>query len=240
MKGIAMPSVPRWQYNERKFSGVDYSRSDAVAAYDSKHRRFRDYVKSTEEILRRLSLTADSTVIDLGSGTGAFALHAAKKCRTVYAVDISAAMLDSCRQQAAKAGLTNIVFCHGGLLTYEHSAEAADAAVCVAVLHHLPDFWKGVALTRCGHMLKPGGRFYLFDIVFPSHEPRLDQKIDEWITAMGTMADAHVAEEAVVHARDEFSTYDWIMEGILTRSGFRIDTAEYGQGFQTAYVCTKR
>jgi hypothetical protein len=44
----------------------------------------------------------------------------------------------------------------------------------------------------------------------------------------------------VVRARDEFSTYDWIMEGIITRSGFRIDTAEYGEGFQTAYVCTKR
>ena len=148
-------------------------------------------------------------------------------------------MLEYCRQQAEKEGVTNIVFCHGGLLTYEHPAEAADAAVCVAVLH-LPDFWKGMALARCGRMLKPGGRFYLFDIVFPSHEPRLDEKIDEWIMALGTMADARVAEEAVVHARDEFSTYDWIMEGLLTRSGFRIDTAEYGNGFQAAYVCTKR
>jgi len=235
-----MRPVPRWQYNEKKFSGVDYSRSDEVAAYDSRHRKFRDYAKSTEEILRRLALTADSTVIDLGSGTGAFALHAARSCRTIYAVDISAAMLDYCRQQAEKEGVTNIVFCHGGLLTYEHLAESADAAVCVAVLHHLPDFWKGMALARCGRMLKPGGRFYLFDIVFPSHEPRLDEKVDEWITALGTMADARVAEEAVVHARDEFSTYDWIMEGLLTRSGFRIDTAEYGHGFQAAYVCTKR
>ena len=235
-----MPSGPRWQYNESKFSGVDFSRSDEVAAYDRKHQRFRDYTKSTEEILRRLSLTADSTVIDLGSGTGAFALHAAKTCRTIYAVDISAAMQDYCRQQAAKAGLTNIVFCCAGLLTYEHSAEAADAAVCVAVLHHLPDFWKGVALTRCGRMLKPGGRLYLFDIVFPSRETHLPQKIDEWIATVETMADAYVAEEAVVHARDEFSTYDWIMEGILTRSGFDIDAAEYGQGFQAVYVCTKR
>jgi putative AdoMet-dependent methyltransferase len=235
-----MPSVPRWQYNEMKFPGVDYSRSDEVAAYDSMHRKFRDYTKSTEEIIRRLSLNADSTVIDLGSGTGAFALHAARKCRIVYAVDVSAAMLDYCRQQAAKAGLTNIVFCQGGLLTYEHPAESADAAVCVAALHHLPDFWKLAALTRCCRMLKPGGRFYLFDIVFPSNEPHLHQKIDEWIKTIETMADARLAEEAVVHAREEFSTYDWIMEGIITRSGFHIDTAEYGKGFQTAYVCTKR
>ena len=234
-----MAELPRWQYNEHKYSGVDYSQGDEVAAYDRMHRKFRDYAKSTEEILCRLALTADSAVIDLGAGTGAFALHAAKRCRTVYAVDISAAMLEYCRQQAAGEGLTNIVFCHGGLLTYEHSAEPADAAVCVAVLHHLPDFWKAVALARCGHMLKPGGRFYLFDIVFPSHEPQLRQRIDEWILSIETMADVRLAEEAVVHARDEFSTYDWIMEGLLTRSGFRIDAAEYGKGFQAAYVCTK-
>lgn len=234
-----MPSVPRWQYDETKFSGVDYLRRDEVAAYDRMHKKFRDYEKSAEEIIRRLSLSADSTVIDLGSGTGAFALHAARKCRTVYAVDVSDAMLDYCRQQATKEGVNNIVLCHAGLLTYEHQAEPADAAVCVAVLHHLPDFWKAVALTRCCRMLKPGGRLYLFDIVFPSRESTLPEKIDEWVMAIEAMADARLAEEAVVHARDEFSTYDWIMEGLLTRSGFHIDTAEYGQGFQTSYVCTK-
>jgi len=54
------------------------------------------------------------------------------------------------------------------------------------------------------------------------------------------MADDRLAEEAVVHVRDEFSTYDWIMEGIIRSSGFQIDTAEYRQGFQTTYICTRR
>lgn len=235
-----MASARKWQYNEMKFSGVDYSRMDEVAAYDSMHRKFRDYRTSSDEILRRLSLGSHSTVIDLGSGTGAFALHAATRCRTVYAVDISDAMLEYCRQQAAREGLGNIVFCHGGLLTYEHTGELADAAVCVAVLHHLPDFWKVAALTRCSAMLKPGGRLYLFDIVFPSGVSDLPQRIEEWIASIETLADARLAREAVLHARDEFSTYDWIMEGILRQSGFHIDSAEYGKGFQTAYVCTRR
>ncbi len=235
-----MNPAPKWQYDEKKYSGVDYSSIDEVAAYDSMHKKFRDYSKSSEEIIRRLSLDSNSTVIDLGSGTGAFALHAAKKCRTVYAVDISAAMLEYCRQQAEREGLTNIVFCQGGLLTYKHAAELADAAVCVAVLHHLPDFWKVAALTRCCGMLKPGGRLYLFDIVFPSTGTPLQQRIEEWIKAIETMADARLAAEAVIHARDEFSTYDWIMEGIIRRSGLQIDSAEYGNGFQTTYVCTKQ
>jgi putative AdoMet-dependent methyltransferase len=223
-----------------KFSGVDFSKVEQVAAYDSMHKKFRDYAKGTEEVIRRLGLDSSSIVIDLGSGTGAFALHAAKKCKTIYAVDISAAMLDYCRQQAEKEGLSNIIFNHGGLLTYEHTGEPADAAVCVAVLHHLPDFWKFKALSRCCSMLKPGGRFLLFDIVFPSAEPNLDLKIDEWIKAVELMVGPQLAEEAVIHARDEYSTYDWIMEGIIRRSGFQIDAVEYGQGFQTTYVCTKK
>jgi SAM-dependent methyltransferase len=85
-------------YNEMKPRGVDYPRDDRVAADDSMHRKFRDYAKASDEIIRRLSLDSNSIVIDLGSGTGAFALHAAKTCRTVYAVDISAAMLEYRRQ----------------------------------------------------------------------------------------------------------------------------------------------
>jgi ubiquinone/menaquinone biosynthesis C-methylase UbiE len=219
---------------------MDYSRKDAAAAYDRMHKKFRNYAKSADEIIRRLALGSNSTVIDLGAGTGAFALHASKKCRTVYAVDISAAMLACCRQQAAKEGLSNIVFCRGGLLSYKHRAEPADAAVCVAALHHLPDFWKAAALTRCRGMLKPGGRLFLFDIVFPSKETNLNRKIDAWIRDTAAAAGPRLAKEAVVHAREEFSTYDWIMEGIITRSGFHIDAAKYGKGFQAAYVCTKR
>ena len=234
-----MKTIARWQYNELKFSGVDYSSVEQVAAYDSMHERFRDYAKGTEEIIRRLGIDSNSTVIDFGSGTGAFTLHAARKCKKIYAVDISAAMIDYCRQQAEKEGLTNIEFHQGGLLTYEHTEEPADAAVCIAVLHHLPDFWKLKALTRCCGMLKPGGRFLLFDIVFPSTEPDIDRKIDEFIKGMEVMVGARLAEESVIHVRDEFSTYDWIMEGIIRRSGFQIDAVEYRKGFQTTYVCTK-
>lgn len=234
-----MTTAPAWQYDEMKFSGVDFSQMDEVAAYDNMHKKFRDYAKASEEIIHRLSLKSDSTVIDLGCGTGAFALHAANRCRTIYAVDVSAAMLEYCRKQAEQKGLTNIVFCHSGLLSYEHGDELADAAVCVAVLHHLPDYWKQVALKRCCRMLKPGGRLFLFDIVFPSDTDCLPE-IDEWIKAARAMADARLAQEAIIHVKNEFSTYDWIMEGMIRRSGLQIDTAEYCKGFQAIYLCTKR
>jgi len=47
-----MVPAPKWQYNEMKFCGVDFSRADEVAAYDCMHKKFRDYSKSTDEISR--------------------------------------------------------------------------------------------------------------------------------------------------------------------------------------------
>ena len=46
--------TPKWQYNEMKFCGVDYSRADEVAAYDRMRKKFRDYGKAADEIIRRL------------------------------------------------------------------------------------------------------------------------------------------------------------------------------------------
>jgi putative AdoMet-dependent methyltransferase len=235
-----MAKAPAWQYDEMKFSGVDFSQMDEVAAYDNMHKKFRDYAQASEEIIRRLSLNSDSTVIDLGCGTGAFALHAADRCRTIYAIDASAVMLEYCQKQAEQKGITNIVFSHSGLLSYEHGSELADAAVCVAVLHHLPDYWKQLALTRCCGMLKPRGKLFLFDTVFPSDTTDLQYEMDECIKAFESLADARLAQEAIIHFKNEFSTYDWIMEGMIRRSGFHIDSAEYGKGFQTTYLCTKR
>jgi putative AdoMet-dependent methyltransferase len=235
-----MTPFPPWQYDERKCSGVDFTSIEEVAAYDEMHSKIRNYARGTEEIVRRLDLGPDSTVIDLGCGTGAFALHAAGKVRTIYAVDISETMLAYCRQQAERKGITNIVFARGGLLTYEHTGEPADAIVCVAVLHHLPDLWKQVALKRCCDMLRPGGRFLLFDIVFPSDTDDLSRAIDTWIASIDQAAGHRLAEEAVIHVRDEFSTYDWILEGMIGQAGFRIDASEYSNGVQGTFVCTKK
>ncbi len=52
-----------------------------------------------------------------------------------------------------------------------------------------------------------------------------------------------IADEELVYAetaiRDEYSTLGWIMEGLLQRAAFEIDSAEYYEGFMAVYVCTK-
>lgn len=128
-----------------------------------------------------LKLNANSTVSDMGAGTGAFALHAAKHCQKVYALDVSSAMLNRCQKKCGEMWLSNVLYCHGGFLTYEHEAMPAEAIVSIAALHHLPDFWKLVALTRAAEMLKVGAVLSLWYCVsIGSNRPgRPDQHMDQ-------------------------------------------------------------
>ncbi|MCX7919892.1 MAG: class I SAM-dependent methyltransferase [bacterium] len=231
--------IPKWQYDEFLPPGVDFTSVEEVRNYDTMHQKFRDYVQSTEIIVQALGLNAESTVIDMGSGTGAFTLHAAKQCKKIFAVDISKPMLEYCQQKAKESGVSNITFHHGGLLTYEHQGEPVDAMVCVAVVHHLPDFWKQIGLQRANRMIKPNGKLFLFDIVFSSKLANLPDEIARLITAFEQQAGAQMAKEAIIHIKEEYSTYDWIMEGILSKSGFKIDSAQYNTGFQATYICSQ-
>jgi len=234
-----MTTRPDWFFDEMSHSGVDYNDPAQVEVYDRNHQRFRDYDKASQQIIDRLGLGPEHSVLDMGAGTGAFALYAARYCNAIYAVDVSEAMLAYCRQQAEQAGLANIVFCHGGFLTYEHQAEPVDAVISTAVLHHLPDFWKLVGLRRVAAMLKPGGILYLFDVVFPSADENLELHLDAWVGSFEKDVGPEFAAEVHTHIRDEYSTYDWIMEGLLTWAGFAIESAEYDDHFGAVYICTK-
>lgn len=228
----------KWFYDEMRHMGVDYNNLAQAQDYDRRHQKLRDYQAMADGIVQALDLRAEQTAIDMGAGTGAFALSAARRCKHIYAVDVSPAMLACARQKAAAQGISNVRFCQGGFLTYEHKAAPADALVSVAVLHHLPDFWKLVALRRLAQMVKPGGRFYLMDVVFPGTFDDYEPRLNAWVEQIRGSVGEDFAAEAETHIRDEQSTYDWIMEGLLTRAGWRIDSAGY-QGFLATYICTQ-
>lgn len=231
---------PAWRYNEMKPCGFNYNNFLLARTYDTHHQMFRDYRKEAEQIVGLLGCDPCATVIDMGCGTGAFALHAAPHYRGIHAVDVSRAMLRRARRKARRAGLSNIEFHHGGFLTYEHQGPLADAAVSVAALHHLPDFWKLVGLHRLASMLKPNGCFYLFDMVFSFDVAQHESAAGEFIRRMSTHLGPDGQTESEIHLRREYSTCPWIMEGLLERAGFRIDEADYKDDFLAAYLCTRK
>ena len=117
-------SAPAWQYHEPDHPGANF---DALAEiYDRNMQKFRDVQGEIEEILDFLDLQPDQTVLEIGTGTGEFALAAARRCRKVYAVDLSAGMLRYAEKKAQARGVANVEFLPGGFLTYRHEGAPLD------------------------------------------------------------------------------------------------------------------
>ena len=85
----------------------------------------------------------------------------------VDAIDISPAMLALANIQASDRKVA-IRTQPAGMLSFAYQPNTYDLIVSEFTLHHLPDFWKAVALSRIYDALKPGANFYLRDIVFVS------------------------------------------------------------------------
>ena len=220
--------------------GTDYTDEAQVEAYDRQMQRLRDVKEETGAIIKSINLKKNGTILEIGTGTGSFAIEAARHCKKVIAIDVSPKMLEFAKQKARMTGITNVEFNHAGFLTYDHNGEPFDAVISQLALHHLPDFWKIIALKRIYQLLKNGGTFYLADVVFSFPVEEYDYKIENWIGTMRERAGIGFAKEAGIHIKKEYSTFDWIMETLLKKAGFRIDKADYFEGFTAVYICTKK
>ena len=78
-----------------------------------------------------------STVLDVGAGSGRFTLVLAPHVAAVTAVDPSAGMLDVCRRQAKKLGLTNVTLVHSKW--QDADVAPADVAFSSYVVTLVPD-----------------------------------------------------------------------------------------------------
>jgi hypothetical protein len=47
-----------------------------------------------------------------------------------------------------------------------------------------------------------------------------------------------MAHEMIVHIKEEYSTMDWILEGMIERNGLKI-IYKHDHGFMPVYVCEK-
>lgn len=226
-----------WQYDEFKQVGTDYSSKAEVEIYDSSHADFRDMEAESIKILDSLKIKGGNVLIDFGSGTGTFAIQAARRCAKVYAVDVSEAMIDCAEAKAIKAGISNIEFHHAGFLTYKHNDSPVDAVVTTFSFHHLPDFWKGIALKRVNSMLKPDGQLYIHDVIV--EETNAIENIAALIDKLATAGGKLLREDTERHFRDEYSTYDWVMDGLLSRAGFTIKSKYIDGGVLGTYICVR-
>jgi SAM-dependent methyltransferase len=227
--------ISGWLLDEVASAGRENLDPGHVSRYDSKE----DAAAADEVLLATtLGLTPDSVVVDFGAGTGQFTVAVAPVCARVVAVDVSPLMLDALRAKVHQARLGNIEVVQAGFLTYEHVGSPADFVYSRYALHHLPDFWKGVALARLRRALRPGGLFRLWDVVYNFDPAEAEDRIEAWCSTVDP-ADGEGWQRAELeeHVRDEHSTYSWLLEALVRRTGFTIENADYSEdGIFAKYV----
>ncbi|MFV1950537.1 MAG: hypothetical protein ACC630_01060, partial [Nitrospinota bacterium] len=87
-------------------------------------------------------------------------------------------------------------------------------------------------------MLKPGGVLFLSDLVF-KFAPDYETNTDAFINEMSKDFSKEFMDEVKVHIRDEYSTFDWILQGLIERAGFNIEKSNTEDSFASEYFCRK-
>src|SRR5215212_5036695 len=219
-----------WYYNERRQIGIDSAVATIYGGHDDSEMRAR-------AALTMLGVQQGWRVADIGCGSGVLACEAALMGAQVDAIDISPAMLALAELRARERKVA-IRTQSAGLLSFAYQPNCYDLVASEFALHHLPDFWKAVALARIFRALKPGSSFYLRDIVFVSMPDGPERDVETW-------ADFNIKnhgfgrESVITHMRDEYSTFGWVIERMLTDVGFTLVSVDYDAPLHGTYLLRK-
>jgi SAM-dependent methyltransferase len=118
------------------------------------------------------SIQEGETVLDLGSGAGFDCFLAAKRVGgsgRVIGVDMTPQMLAKARANAEKGGYTNVEFREGEIEQLPVADNEVDVVISNCVINLSPD--KDAVFGEIYRVLKPGGRFYISDIVLEKPLP---------------------------------------------------------------------
>jgi SAM-dependent methyltransferase len=128
------------------------------------------------------ALAQGETVVDVGCGAGIDSFIAAGMVGPtgrVVGVDMTPAMLDKAKANAAAAGTPNVDFRQGYGESLPVDDGWADVVISNGVLNLMPD--KPAALGEMARVLKPGGRLQVGDIIVQTAVPEdAKEQIDLW------------------------------------------------------------
>jgi SAM-dependent methyltransferase len=223
--------------DELAHAGAEHLDEAFIAGYDRKqgHPDPEAHIAALE----RRGLGPTSVVVDLGAGTGQFALQAARRFGRVIAVDVSPAMVAALRAKAEAGGIDNLTAERAGFLSFD-PGQPVDGVFTRHALHQLPDFWKAVALQRIADMLRPGGALLLRDLIYDFSPAEAADVFAGWLAGGATDPVAgYTAADYAEHIRTEYSTFRWLLEPMLAAAGFEIVDVRYERRLYGAYTCVK-
>ena len=141
------------------------------------------------------------TVLDLGSGGGIDVLLSARRVGPTgkaYGLDMTDEMLNLARENAAKAGATNVEFLKGQIEAIPLPDASVDVIISNCVINLSGD--KRKVLREAFRVLKPGGRFAVSDVVVRGVLPdEVRKSMELWV---GCVAGALTEEDFTTFLRE--------------------------------------
>jgi ubiquinone/menaquinone biosynthesis C-methylase UbiE len=131
--------------------------------------------RARRKLFDQASVQPRHRVLDIGCGTGTFAIAIKRWLPTVDVVglDPDPKALARCHRKARAAGVS-IRFDQGFASALPYADASFDRVFSSLMFHHVSQDAKLTALREVGRVLKPGGSLHLLDIVEPgrhSHNP---------------------------------------------------------------------
>jgi ubiquinone/menaquinone biosynthesis C-methylase UbiE len=129
---------------------------------------FNDWpVTQDERILASLfnvfGIKADDSLLDFACGTGALAIYAAQRAKSVQGVDISEKMIEIAIESAQQRGLKNVKFLCNNVENVPFESESFDCVVSKSAFHHMMNYQSVFQeMKRC---CKKQGRIGIEDII---------------------------------------------------------------------------
>ena len=220
-----------WYYNERRRIGLD---SAVASIYD----RHDDSDIRARAALTMLGVQRGWRVADIGCGNGVLACEAALMGAEVDAIDISPAMLALAEIQARdrkvairtqSAGLLSFAYQPNSYDLDRQRVRAASSAGFLEGGGAVADLWRaeaGRAASTCAISCSsacPTG---------PSATSRRGRISTSRTTILRATA-------SITHMRDEYSTFGWVIERMLTDVGFTLVSADYHAPLHGTYLLRK-
>jgi ubiquinone/menaquinone biosynthesis C-methylase UbiE len=119
-------------------------------------------------------IAAGQWVLDVGCGTGALTLRAARRGARVKGIDVNAQMLEIAERAAREAGLAERVqLCEMGVAELDgEKSETYDAVLSGLCFSELSDDERAYTLKQAWRLLRPGGLLLVADEVRPPDRTR--------------------------------------------------------------------
>ena len=185
-------------------------------------------------------------VLDVATGTGDFAILAARRLGTeglhITGADISEGMMQVGREKVRQLGLERVIrFCREDCMQLSFADDSFDAVTVAYGVRNFQDLDAG--LREMCRVLRPGGHLLVVELASPPHFP-MKQLFwlysHVWMPLVGRLVSKDDHAYRYLPATMEAFPQGKVMEGILLRAGFRsVEWKRFTFGICTMYLAEK-